>query len=100
MAQLLLNWTVDADLLECPDYITSDLMKYQKQFDTWIYDETNQHNFWTIDCEGGKALCFDGAAFLCWLNEFIIIKDEEKAYFLKQNFTPSEEEKKLPVINF
>lgn len=100
MAKILLNWTWDADLIECPNYITKNLNKYQRKFDKCISNPKNKHGYWGKDCEGGIALCFNGEAFLNWLNEVVISASEEKAYFLKREYHPTKEEEKLPKINF
>ncbi len=100
MAKILLNWTCDADLIECPDYVANNLKKYQIEFDKWISNPENKHGYWSRDSEGGIALCFNGDAFLNWLNENVIINNEEKAFFLKREYQPCKSEKKLPKINF
>lgn len=100
MAKALLYWGWDADLIECPSYIAENIATYQRQFDKWISDSGNDHGYWSKDSEGDTALCFDGDAFLTWLNNVVLIDNDEKAQFLKREFVPSEEEMVLPRINF
>lgn len=100
MGKILLIWTYDSDLLECPDYISDDLQRYVKEFDEWIYNKDNDHNFWTKDCEDNDALCFGSEAFVDWLNSSVIPCNEKKVNFLKRNIQPSDDELKLPHIYF
>lgn len=90
----------DADLIECPQHIADNLPKYQCYFDKWIYDIKNQHNYWEKDCNGELGVCFDGEAFLEWLNNKILTTESEKAFFIKRNYVPMNEEKDLPRIYF
>ena len=100
MAEILLYWGWDADLLECPQYIADDINIYQRQFDKWISNPNNHHSYWTKDSEDELALCFDGTAFLEWLNNIVLANDKEKAHFIKRQFVPVIAELDLPRINF
>lgn len=100
MARILLYWGWDADLIECPEFIAENLLKYQRDFDSWISNTNNEHGYWSIDSEGGRALSFTGEAFLKWLNEVVLKDNNSKAYFVKQEYVPSKEDMKLPRINF
>ena len=90
----------DADLINCPQHIANNLKKYQRSFDKWIFDPNNNHGYWTTDSEGDPAVCFDGEAFLKWLNESVLTSEDEEAFFIKRNYVPTDEEKSLPKIYF
>lgn len=79
MAEILLYWGWDADLLECPQYIADDINIYQRQFDKWISNPNNHHSYWTKDSEDELALCFDGTAFLEWLNNIVLANEKRKS---------------------
>ena len=100
MTQILLYWGWDADLIECPQHIAENINTYQRQFDQWISDPNNQHDYWAKDSEGELALCFDGMAFLEWLNNIALVNEKEKARFIKRQFIPEKAELNLPRINF
>lgn len=90
----------DSDIVMCPDYISNDLGTFQRKFDRWLSKKSNRHGYWVKDCFGGDALCFDGEAFVKWLNQFIIKQNEEQAYFIKRRVKPNDEEVELPNIKF
>ena len=75
MTQILLYWGQDADLIECPQYIAENINTYHK----WISNPNNQHDYWTKDSEGELALCFDGMAFLEWLNNIALVNEKKRA---------------------
>lgn len=103
MARILLYFLCgnDADVIECPQYVADNLKSYQRKFDKWIYDRKNQHGYWVKDpADGGWAVCFDGEAFLNWLNNNVLTDGDEKAFFVSRNHIPTQEEKKYPQIHF
>lgn len=100
MGKVLLNWTYQSDLIECPDYISDHLLNYQLSFDQWLTNPSNHHGYWTKDCEGDDAVCFGSDAFVDWLNEYVIKDGENKVIFAKMDFQANEIEKLLPHINF
>lgn len=100
MAEILLYWGWDADLIECPQFIAENLCMYQRQFDKWLSNPNNNHNYWRKDNEGELGLAFDGTAFLEWLNSVVLVNEKEKAHFVKREFVPEKAELNLPRINF
>lgn len=100
MGKVLLNWTYESDLIECPNYISNNLQEYQMRFDKWLSDKNNYHGYWTKDCEANDGLCFGSDAFVDWLNEYIIKDVETKVIFLKIGFKANKEEMLLPHIYF
>ena len=91
--KILLNWTYESDVVECPKEIAEKLLYYQVKFDEWIHKDDN--NYW-IDGRFG----FDSNAFVDWLNTYILVQNKEKAEIIQSGINPTEEQKKLPHINF
>jgi len=103
MGMILLNWTYSSDLVECPDFISNNISKYQLDFDKWLSNKESKHDYWVIcpDLEDGSmALSFGSDAFVDWLNELIIDTNTKKAVILKRELESNAELKKLPHINF
>jgi len=46
----------DSDIVMCPDYISNNLINYQKKFDSWLSKKSNRHSYWAKDCFGSDAL--------------------------------------------
>jgi hypothetical protein len=44
MGKVLLIWTYESDMIECPDYISNNIIVYVNKFDKWMFDKNNQHN--------------------------------------------------------
>ena len=85
---MLINIIFDyyADIVSVPDYIGIDLLKYQNKCDKWLFDKTNEHEFWEKDVSGkklGVGICSE--AFIYWINKFILKDSEEKSYIVKRN---------------
>lgn len=85
---MLINIIFDyyVDIVSVPDYIGIDLLKYQNKCDQWLFDKTNEHEFWEKDDSGkklGVGICSE--AFIYWINKFILKDSEEKAYIVKRN---------------
>lgn len=104
MKHILIQWTYFADIVSVPDNIADNLRDYQISFDKWIGDKNNRHKYWVRvnpdDQENIEGLCFGSDAFVCWLNDFIIKENEQKAYFIKKQIKPNKVQKKLPTIYF
>ena len=85
---MLINIIFDyyVDIVSVPDYIGIDLLNYQNKCDKWLFDKTNEHEFWEKDDSGkklGVGICSE--AFIYWINKFILKDSEEKAYIVKRN---------------
>ena len=85
---MLINIIFDyyADIVSVPDYIGIDLLNFQNKCDKWLFDKTNEHEFWEKDASGkklGVGICSE--AFIYWINKFILKDSEEKAYIVKRN---------------
>lgn len=83
--RILVQFCVNADIIECPAFILNDLKSYQNEFTEWLYDKTNDHAYWMYK-DGEKYGCsYRSEAFVEWLNKFILDKHEEKAKVVEQS---------------
>lgn len=101
MKEVIINWTYCYDQIACPSFIADDLEHYQMEFDSWISNPNNEHEYWIYIDAGEVALSFDTDAFVNWLNKYVI-ENDEKAYFLQRNIEKGVFKKKFkfPTINF
>ncbi|MDD6645088.1 MAG: hypothetical protein PUE67_03425 [Oscillospiraceae bacterium] len=85
---MLINLVFDfyTDVIDVPDEIGSQIEKYQKKCDKWLFNKLNDHEYWEKDEYGNKigiGICSD--AFVCWLNNFVLNDSEQKAFIVKEN---------------
>ena len=77
--RVLVEFCIDADMIECPDFIVKDLESYQGEFSKWLCNEENDHNYWVYK-NGEKYGCnYRSEAFVEWLNTFVLNTCAEKA---------------------
>lgn len=104
MGLIFLKFTYHGELVECPDYISNHLDKYQLDFDKWLSAEDSNHNYWVVDFNdpnSSMGLCFGSDAFVDWLNEYVIDQKTKKAVILERDIEVSGSKyNKLPHINF
>lgn len=100
MGEVLLKWTYESDMIECPSYISDNIHEYVKQFDNWMYNKNNNHGYWAKDSFCNEVICFGSEVFVDWLNTNIIQQDEKLVEFVKRDFQATDEEMKLPHIYF
>lgn len=96
---MLVNLVFDyyTDVINVPDEIGTQIKKYQKKCDKWLYNKNNNHQYWEKDEYGkklGVGICSD--AFVYWLNSFVLNDSEQKAAVLKRNLP--EYDSSLPTI--
>ena len=96
---MLVNLVFDyyTDVINVPDEIGTQIKKYQKKYDKWLYNKDNNHQYWEKDEYGkklGVGICSD--AFVYWLNSFVLNDGEQKAVVLKRNL--QEYDSSLPTI--
>ncbi len=96
---MLVNLVFDyyTDIVSVPDRVAKKLKDYQDNCDEWLFDESNDHQFWIKDSNGNKSavgICSD--AFVYWLNTYVLSRSEEKAYIVKKEV--KKYDKKLPTI--
>lgn len=102
MKEVIINWTYYYDKIACPSFVADNLETYQIKFDSWIGNTNSKHNYWINTDDGQLTLSFDTDAFVNWLNEYELVNNEEKAYFVKRNVEKNifNRKFKLPTINF
>lgn len=83
--QVLVKNMYHCDLLECPDYMAYNLVKYQTEFDKWsvIHDH---------------FVCLE--TFVEWMNTTYLLDSPQKMEIVSMSFFPTEEQKKLPFIMY
>lgn len=95
--KLVLAFDYDVDIIECPYFIVEDLKKYQLMFDKWLYDKTNNHNYWFYKNGEKYGVCYRSDAFVEWLNTIILKTSTEKAVILVAH--TNNYDKNLPLLN-
>ncbi len=101
MKPVILHDFCVVDLAIVPNFVADDLYAYQKKFDEWLFDRSNDHGYWVIDPHDGDwGLCYDDEAFIKWLNEYIIEDENEKAAILKNDIGLYYEKLELPKVYF
>lgn len=89
-------WMYDMDLIEVPDYVANKIHSYVAKFDEWLPSSPylNERGYYEFDIH----------AFIDYLNDTVFKDTEEKAIILREDFTPTKEEKeelkKYPKIYF
>lgn len=84
MIKILVKFCVDADIIECPDWIVTDLKLYQQSFDQWLFDKKNDHPYWMYKNDEKYGCRYRANAFVEWLNRFVLYSDLEKSSVLDE----------------
>ena len=71
--RMLVEFDVDADIIDVPQYVIDDRERYRNQFYKWLSDPSVRHKYWhkyrsTDGCEF-VGLCYRSDAFVEWLNK-------------------------------
>ncbi|MGN1081285.1 MAG: hypothetical protein ACI4QV_04275 [Acutalibacteraceae bacterium] len=77
--RVVTKMTFDTDVIEVPDFVGSELQKYQEKFDEWLYDKCIDHPYWTYKNGKKYGVCFRGDAFVYWLNNYELKGSEYRA---------------------
>lgn len=85
--KVIINFCIDADLIECPDELTGKISEYRNQFLDWLGDEKNDHAYWHYVNGQKIGNCFRSDAFVEWLNTFILSSRAKKARVLEEKIT-------------
>lgn len=98
---MLVNLCFDyyTDVISVPEKIGEKIRYYQNKCDKWLFDKSNNHQFWETDENGNKVgvgICSD--AFVFWLNEFVLKDSGLKAEAVQRNV--KEYDKKLPTLYY
>lgn len=78
MAQIAVQFTYDAYILEVPDHIEENAKKIQLKFDKWVYDKDNNHGLWVKVNNRKVAVNFVCQDFVDYLNRFVIKEGDPK----------------------
>ena len=63
-------------IISVPPRIAENASQYQKAFDKWLMDRSNDHGYWQADPDCGAYLCYHPPeAFVRWLNETVLTSD-------------------------
>lgn len=83
--QVLVKNTYHSDLIECPDFIVANLVKYQEE-----YDKLAVINDYVVNLE----------TFIEWVNSTYLKDSVKKIYIICIGIYPTEEQKKLPKLYY
>lgn len=98
MARIALEFTYYTDIIEVPNFVEQNIVKYQREFDKWLYDKNNNHGLWIIDNGEKKAVSFDSSDFVDYLNKYIISDNNLKAKIIQTGLPETPE--KMRVLFF
>lgn len=82
---LIIGELTDIDLVQCPDFIAKNPIKYLNQFIKW----KSRHG----------SLCYNTEDFVNWLNSQRLQESDKKISYLKRHFEPSEVELKYSTLH-
>ncbi len=99
MIKVLVQFDLDADIIECPNWIIKDLELHQQSFNEWLFDEMNDHSYWVYENGEKYGCCYRSNAFVEWLNRFILKECDDKAFVIDKQVDMKEIET-MPTINF
>ena len=86
MKEIILQFTYDCILISVPSDIEKNIQSIRKKFDKWLYDKSNDHDYWVYVKGVKKAVSFDAEAFVRYLNEHHIVDQHKKAYIVDLNY--------------
>jgi len=94
--RLVVQFDIDADIIEVPEEIISKIDFYREEFLKWLFDKNNNHNYWKYK-NGEKFACsYRSEAFCEFLNKYHLGKN--KAEIIQTRIT--QYDKEMPVILF
>jgi hypothetical protein len=72
----------NADVIDIPEHILANIENVQNLFFKWLFDKSNDHNYWVYE-NGKKKYCsYRSEAFVEWLNDYLLKDSMEKAYLI------------------
>jgi hypothetical protein len=73
----------DADIIDVPSCVISDLDTVLKRFWSWLFDKSNNHDYWVLQ-NGEKSYCnYRSDAFVFWLNDCYLVNEPEVAKIIE-----------------
>lgn len=82
--RVIVQFCMDADVIDCPEFVVNNLKVYASQFEEWFRDKKNNHAYWEYQDGEQRLRSYRSEAFVEWLNKFILGTHEEKARVLMQ----------------
>ncbi len=82
-------------IIDVPEEVADNIEVIQRQFFSWLFDETNNHEYW-VTMNGIRLCSYDVDAFIKWLNIYIL--KEKKAILVRRHVDKID--KRLPIIYF
>lgn len=79
MKKIALKFTYYTDLIMVPDSVSQNIHEIRLKFDKWLYDKSNNHDYWVYIEGKKKAVSFDTIAFVHYLNDVYLPHSKEKA---------------------
>lgn len=74
--RLVLEFDLDADIIEVPQYVLENKEILQKKFLKWLYSKQTKHPYWIMgrDSNGKKfkGVKYRSDAFVEWLNKKVL----------------------------
>ncbi len=87
MTRIAIETTYDVYIANVPEYIAKDIKKYQRRFDKWLYDKSNNHGLWVVVNGKKMAVSFGAQDFVNYLNEYVLQQDDPKCLIIDKNPT-------------
>ena len=102
--KLLIEFDIDADIIEVPKFVIDQRQSLKSRFWKWISDKSIKHKYWVKlgkDCGSCYyGLQYRADAFVEWLNKKYIKNDSEKAYVVEEHVNIDDFHHTLPSIFF
>lgn len=76
---VIINFCIDGDIIDVPQFVAENINEYQSSFLEWLFDKSNEHEYWCYE-DGEKFGCnYRSEAFVEWLNSNPLKRENEKA---------------------
>lgn len=101
--RMILEFDVDADIIDVPQRIIDERELLRRRFLKWLYNKRNKHKYWIqIDNNGPKCgmLYYRSEAFVEWLNKKVLQNSVEKAMVIEKHISVDDYCWEYPVIQF
>jgi len=76
----------DFDIIDVPEFISTDMENIQQKFFDWLYDESSDHDYRKC-IDGIEGYVYGTEEFIEWLNTYLYDKTNEKAKIVSQYLT-------------
>lgn len=88
--QMMIEFDVNADIIDVPQFVIDDRELYQRRFLKWLYDESIRHKYWVTFSDGTKGVCYRSDAFIEWLNKKVLKAGQQKALLITTEVSTAE----------